>query len=492
MSGEGQLPDGWVWTTLEGLLAAEARAITDGPFGSNLKSAHYTDSGARVLRLQNVGDGVFRDERAYISLDHYENLKMHNAQAGDLLLASLGEELPRVALVPELDGPAIVKADVIRARLHPAVDRRWVLYALQAPASRAVAMSKIRGVGRPRLGLGEIRKLPIPLPPIAEQRRIVEALEDHLSRLDAAQRGLASALRRTRALRETILTQAVLGQFPTTRSSNAADDREKLPDGWTWTTLEQVATVQGGIQKQQKRRPTRNRFPFLRVANVGRGSLDLGDVHEVELFEGEIERFRLSAGDLLVVEGNGSPDQIGRAAMWRGQIADCVHQNHLIRVRPGPVLDPAYLEYTWNSSEIVRQLKREASSTSGLHTLSTAKVKRIQIPLPPLDAQKNIVNDIAEQFAMIDHLVESSKIASQRADRFRRALLTEAFSGRLVPQSPADEPASELLVRIAAERASLSASKVKPVPRARTTATTARPPKKTTTVPAGIQEELPL
>src|SRR5690606_20794412 len=110
---------------------------------------------------------------------------------------------------------------------------------------------------------------------------------------------------------------------------------------------------------------------FLRVANVSRGSLDLKDVHEIELFEGEIERHRLNYGDLLVVEGNGSPDQIGRAAMWRGDIEDCVHQNHLIRVTPRGTLLSEYLELVWNSPSTAVQLRSVAASTSGLYTLST-------------------------------------------------------------------------------------------------------------------------
>src|SRR5579863_8682809 len=107
-----------------------------------------------------------------------------------------------------------------------------------------------------------------------------------------------------------------------------------LPEGWEWVETGSIAEVQGGIQKQPKRKPVANMYPFLRVANVPRGRLDLSDVHKVELFDGEIERYRLRLGDLLVVEGNGSLEQIGRAAQWGGEIEDCVHQNHLIRVRP--------------------------------------------------------------------------------------------------------------------------------------------------------------
>ncbi len=148
-----------------------------------------------------------------------------------------------------------------------------------------------------------------------------------------------------------------------------------LPAGWLWTDAGTVAEVQGGIQKQPKRRPSLNHYPFLRVANVLRGKLSLGEVHEVELFAGELEKFQLQDGDLLVVEGNGSPEQVGRAARWRGEIKNCVHQNHLIRVRPTPAIDSKYLTYYWNSPQTALYLRSIASSTSGLYVLSAKKIK---------------------------------------------------------------------------------------------------------------------
>lgn len=178
-----------------------------------------------------------------------------------------------------------------------------------------------------------------------------------------------------------------------------------LPPGWEWATLENIGQIQGGIQKQAKRRPVKNRYPFLRVANVSRGEVDLSQVHEIELFDGEIERYRLQVGDLLVVEGNGSLSQLGRAAMWRNQIPDCVHQNHLIRVRPDRGVESAYLTHAWNSEIIIRQLERLGASTSGLHTLSVSKIRPICIPLPPTAEQKRIVTALEDHLSRLDAAV---------------------------------------------------------------------------------------
>ncbi|WP_278045817.1 restriction endonuclease subunit S [Streptomyces sp. BK022] len=201
--------------------------------------------------------------------------------------------------------------------------------------------------------------------------------------------------------------------------------------------LDEIAEVQGGIQKQQKRRPVDNKFPFLRVANVGSGSLDLREVHEVELFDGELERFVLRPGDLLVVEGNGSVSQLGRAARWGGEIENCVHQNHLIRVRPGPAISAKFLELLWNSPEVSAQLRSVAASTSGLHTLSTAKLKRVSIPLPPLEEQRRIVAALEEHLVQMARAEGLLQVNLRKLSAYGERLLLQACNGHLLGLPPA-------------------------------------------------------
>ena len=280
------------------------------------------------------------------------------------------------------------------------------------------------------------KQIPVLLPPTKDQKRIVTAIEEHFSRLDAVEATTVDARRRLDVLRNAIMDLAFYDDANSKFTAEIGD----------------LAEVSGGIQKQPKRRPRENRYPFLRVANVGRGHLDLGDVHEIELFEGEIDRFRLSKGDLLVVEGNGSVNQIGRAALWGGQIENCVHQNHLIRVRPGESLLPEYLTLCWNAPRTAQQIQAVASSTSGLYTLSTSKVKSIRIPVAPLSVQRSVVEQLDQQLCSIEMAHAAAKDASSRVLALRRAVLADAFSGQLVPQNPKDEPATALLDRIAATR----------------------------------------
>ena len=172
------LPQGWASACLGD--AVGRAAITDGPFGSNLKSSHYRDSGPRVIRLQNIGDGQFRDERAHIAPEHFEALVKHEVKAGDVLVASLGEQLPRACLAPEWLGAAIVKADCIRIRPGGALSGSYLMWALNSSPVRTAVSATIKGVGRPRVNLGDLRALHLPIPPAEEQARIVAMASQHV------------------------------------------------------------------------------------------------------------------------------------------------------------------------------------------------------------------------------------------------------------------------------------------------------------------------
>jgi type I restriction enzyme S subunit len=281
----------------------------------------------------------------------------------------------------------------------------------------------IRGTAQPKLTKSDLNRLPVPLPTVAEQQRIVDILEDHLSRLDAADANLHTSLRRLVSLESAALSCC----------------REGIE-----TPLAASTDIQGGIQKQQKRAPALNAYPFLRVANVTKNGLDLEDVHLVELFTGELDRLRLKTGDLLVVEGNGSASQIGRAALWDGSIENCVHQNHLIRVRPREGLIAEYLEAVWNSPQNRRCLTDLASSSSGLHTLSVSKLKTLTIPVPLLERQLQLikqVGDVREGRRRIQQEIDRSR---QRSSSLRQSLLSAAFAGRLTGRSSDLDRAQEM------------------------------------------------
>ncbi len=292
---------------------------------------------------------------------------------------------------------------------HEFVDRDFLFYYLLSQRHELDGAGK--GATQRNIGQAILKAWPIRYPSLLQQRRIVAILEEHLSDLDAADSSFRRASARCQAL--------------VTRSLSLVRSGHELP-------LPQVAVIQGGIQKQAKRTPHRNAFPFLRVANVTAHGLELDHVHRIELFDGELTRYGLHAGDLLVVEGNGSPSQIGRAALWDGSIPDCVHQNHLIRVRPDrEKILPEYLEAVWNSPETRSVLTQVASSSSGLHTLSVRKLAQLQVPVPSLERQIAAVAELRQVRESVTRLQASISASAARGKSLRRAVLAAAFAGRL-------------------------------------------------------------
>ena len=208
-----ELPEGWCWATVEQLAAAEPNSLIDGPFGSNLKTEHYRNEGGRVIRLQNIGDGEFKDEKAYIALEHLETLRKHRVFVGDLVIAALGENPPRSCIIPELVGPAIVKADCIRFKVSANILNTFVNIALNAEPTRRRTTSQLHGIGRPRLNLTEIRSIVIPLPPFAEQEQIIAEVERRLSIVSQLEATVEANLKRAERLRQSILKEAFAGRL---------------------------------------------------------------------------------------------------------------------------------------------------------------------------------------------------------------------------------------------------------------------------------------
>jgi type I restriction enzyme S subunit len=205
------LPAGWQWATVEQLAAPEPYSITDGPFGSNLKTEHYRMDGPRVIRLQNIGDGVYVDEEAHIAQEHYERLQKHRVFANDVVIAAFGENPPRSCVIPESLGPAIVKADCIRFKPHCDILPKYVNAALNSEPVRKRTKGLVHGVGRPRLNLGEIRLILLPIPPLAEQIRIVAEVDRLLSVAAEIETLIEVSLHRSISLQAALFKQAFGG-----------------------------------------------------------------------------------------------------------------------------------------------------------------------------------------------------------------------------------------------------------------------------------------
>lgn len=204
-----EVPEGWRWVQVDDLLPAGG--IFDGPFGSHLKTSDYTDRGARVIRLENIGHLRFIDEkRTYVSKSKYESLRKHAVEPGDIVFSSfIGDEV-RVCVLPEgLEREALAKADCFTLRPDDQVDPTYLALQLACPRSGATLAADVHGATRPRINTTQLRSLPVPICSIQEQREVVRRHKALARTVDDVERRVERASRRIEESFQTILASAM-------------------------------------------------------------------------------------------------------------------------------------------------------------------------------------------------------------------------------------------------------------------------------------------
>ena len=349
-----------------------------------------------------------------------------------------------------------------------------------------------RGTSYPAVRDSDVLAQPFPLAPLAEQHRIVAEIEKQFTRLDASVASLKRVQANLRRYRASVLKAACEGKLVPIEAALAraegrnyehasallervlADrrvrwesqskrrgkykepvgpdrsDLPELPEGWTWATAAQLGEVRLGRQRSPKRATGPHMRPYLRAANVTWDGLELSDVKEMDFSPREYEIYRLRRGDILLAEASGSADEVGKPAIWADQIDGCCFQNTLIRVRAFPTMVP-YLFCHLLSDARTGALGRAARGV-GIHHLGAQRTESWAVALPPLAEQDRIVAEVERRLSVIQQAESTVGANLTRAERLRQSILKQAFSGKLVPQDPNDEPASVLLKRIRAER----------------------------------------
>ena len=239
----------------------------------------------------------------------------------------------------------------------------------------------------------------------------------------------------------------------------------ELPVGWVWASADQLGRVQLGRQRSPSKIGKANPTPYVRAANITERGVDLSDVLEMEFSETEKETFALKVGDVLLTEASGSPEHVGRPAIWKQAEGMYCFQNTVLRFSPEGI----GAEYAFHSFLAMQKLGvfSKLSGGVGINHLSAGKFSRLAVPLPPIAEQIALLETMKASLSRCDDQLVFIAHSLKQSTAQRQNILRAAFSGQLVPQDPHDEPASVLLARIRAERATRAAAK-KPRGRAMT------------------------
>lgn len=459
------------------------------------------DGDVRLIQLADVGDGVFRDRsQRFMTLQKAAALRCTFLVEGDLLIARMPDPLGRGCILPHVTRPCVTVVDVAIVRPGAAsVSPRWLMHAFNSPYTRQVIAGQQSGSTRGRISKSKLLEIELPIPPRPEQDRIADALDDHFTRLDAAEAALRQAHARLKRFRASVLQTAVMGRLVPTetelarregRSYESApkllerviSERRKrfeasgkrgkyvgpaepdaaslphLPEGWCWATVDQVGVGDEQVVMTGPFGTSLGRSDFVEagvpVITIGclqeRGiAVDKADaVAEPKAIE--LERYRLKSGDLLFSR----MASVGRAGIVPETLAGALFNYHIMRLRlDHRVVDGRYFLSWVRGAKVVHDYVRAVNHGATRDGINTEQLLGLPIALPPLAEQLRIIDDVSVKLDRVRYSEDLLRQADNRCARLRQSALRLAFEGRLVDPDPTDEPASALLDRIRAARA---------------------------------------
>jgi type I restriction enzyme S subunit len=377
--------------------------------------------GERLVRIRDVGQN---SPEVYYDGPYEEH---HVIDNGDLLIGMDGDF--RVALWG--GSRALLNQRVCRLQV-PDPDlysNRLLLHVLQPYLNAVHAVTS--SVTVKHLSSRTIQDLPIPLPPRAEQNRIVAALEEHVSRLDAAEQALTSARTRLAGFRSSTTSETLNGDWPVVRLGDHTVDQRY-----------------GSSAKASRE----GKVPILRMGNIVDGHLDFADLKYLPDGHPDIETCTLAVGDLLFNRTN-SPELVGKSAVFEGRGTPVTFASYLIRVRLDEELDPHWAATAINSPAGRRYIDAVRTQQVGQANVNGTKLRDFPVPTPSIDVQRERLTQLDQARAWLTAVESEINRALTRASALRRSILASALSGQLVPQDPDDQPASVLLQRIRDQRA---------------------------------------
>lgn len=477
-----ELPMGWAWAKLSEI----ALEVSPG-----FPSGRHNQQGLGVPHLRpmnvNTNGTIELTEVKYVQETSYTPLL-----EGDILFNNTNSPdlVGKTAWIPR-DTNWAYSNHMTRIRVdQKQFEPRWLAGYLHYLYKRGYYKLHCRNhVNQASIGTGFLLAMAIPVPPLQEQRRIVEKLEELLSDLDAGVATLRQALAKLKRYRQAVLKAAVEGELSrewreankhrlepaskllerilAERRSKSSGDKKyrepeppntselpELPEGWVWATIGQVLAegMCNGLSVKASDTPTETRA--LRLNAMTEQGFDYGEYRYLPVRLDEVADLLVEENDFFVSRGNGSLHLVGRGTLAQPAPFKVIFPDTMIRLRFDEKLrGTRWIPSIWHSRFIRRQIERRVKTTAGIWKVSQPQLASIVFPLPPLQEQAYIVAEVDRRLSEADRLEATLQANLKRAERLRQAILKKAFSGELVPQDPNDEPASVLLEPIRASRA---------------------------------------
>ncbi len=424
------LPIGWIRCRLDD--------VADVIF-SNVDK--HTRDGETPVRLCNYVD-VYKNEKITDAIDFMDasaeprEITKFQIRRGDVL-ATKDSETPDDIAIPSLvtqELPGVLcgyHLALIRARSRR-VSADYLAWVYASKPIRAQYEAKAVGVTRFGLSQYTFRETLIPLPPRLEQERIAAYLDASCAAIDAAVDIKRRQIETLDGLQRFVIQQAItrgLDDVPTLQPTGNAWITE-IPEGWQLISLKRLCEIHTGLTLGKTYTGPLIERPYLRVANVQDGHLDLSSVTTIEVPESVARGVELRAGDVLMTEG-GDLDKLGRGTIWDGEIPGCLHQNHIFAIRCfHHKLLPAFLAYLTASQYGRDYFEATGKRTTNLASTNSTKVGLLPVPLPTIDVQRTICCFLNDKLSEVRCIKRGIEAQIETLTAYRKSLIHECVTGQ--------------------------------------------------------------
>ena len=448
--GLPQLPDGWMWTPVERIAEKIRYGYT--------ASAANDPIGPKFLRITDIqNNSVNWASVPYCQIDEIKQ-QQYLLKENDLVFARTGATVGKSFLIQGSIPDAVFASYLIRIILKEEINAKFVYIFFQSQSYWLQIHQGKVGSGQPNVNAKVLSQITLPLPPLPEQHRIVAKIEELFTKLDAGINELHKAQSQLKWYRQSVLKAAFEGKLT---EAWRAEHQEKiepatpvtsdLPAGWVWTTLEAVSELNPRIDRQSIDDDLE--VTFLPMKNVEElsGKIDLSETKRFsELKRKNYTPFRDS--DILFAKVTPCMEngKIAIAHNLKNGIGFGSTEFHVIRLPEEQ--SKQFFFFYFLQQKFRQEAKRAMTSGVGLLRVPTGYMRKVPIPLPPLLEQQAIVSEVESRLSVADEVEKTVTAELKRAEQLRQSILKKAFSGKLVPQDPNDEPASVLLERIKAQK----------------------------------------
>ena len=413
----GEIPEGWEVSKLKYL----GRYVNGYPF----KPDDWGDKGKPIIRIQDLTGS--NDSPNYYDGDIDAKYHIKN---GDIL----------VSWAATLDafiwnkGDGLLNQHIFKAIPQEEKITSYFFFWMIKEAMQNMNNDNKHGIFMQHVTLDVFNNFPVPQPPLSEQKRIATYLFQKISKADIMLDDTLSSITGYKKLKQAVITQAVTKGVRGEREmkDSGVEWIGEIPKEWRKTQLRHCATIKSGITlgKSYRKDTVLIERPYLRVANVQGGYVDLNDLATIEVTPDEDLKYRLHSGDVLMTEG-GDRDKLGRGCVWHGEIEPCLHQNHVFAVQTNEtILLPEFLEYLTASDVGRSYFDITAIKTTNLACTSSSKVLAFTIPLPPIEEQIEIVSFIKKRSLELNKLIMKKELLVQELESYKKSLIYEVVTGK--------------------------------------------------------------